>query len=82
MINRAFSHHCANRSFQNITSFSFAASAAGSVTLAKSNSKALLTGTPIKNADLQAGFALSEGQGRLFEKKPPAPRKNFIRDGV
>jgi len=50
----------------------------GSVTLVKSNAKALLTGKPIKNADLQAGFTLSEGQVRLFEKKPPAPCKNFI----
>jgi len=52
----------------------------GSVTLVKSNAKALLTGKPIKNADLQAGFTLSEGQVRLFEKSLLHPAKTLLRD--
>jgi hypothetical protein len=43
-------------------------SSSGSVTLAKSNAKALLTAEPSKMQPAKAGFALSEGQGQPFEK--------------
>ena len=60
MINRTFTDHCAYRSLHLSPSNLSNQTVLGSVTLVKSNAKALLTGKPIKIADLQAGFALFE----------------------
>ena len=48
----------------------------GSVTLVKSNAKALLTAS-YQKCNLHAGFALFEEQERLFEKSPLHPAKTF-----
>ena len=48
----------------------------GSVTLVKSNAKALLTAS-YQKCSLQAGFALSEGQEQLFEKSYLHPAKTL-----
>ncbi len=50
MIDRAFTDHCAYRSFHKISHPFLIRRSRGSVTLVKSNAKALLTGEPIKNA--------------------------------
>ena len=48
----------------------------GSVTLVKSNAKALLTAS-YQKCNLHAGFALFEEQERLFEKSPLHPAKTL-----
>ena len=60
-------------------------SAGGSVTLAKSNAKALLTGKPIKNADLKGIASIplqvlrsSRNKGCPLKRTPLQPRPNFI----
>jgi len=68
VVDRAFSHHSADCSFHKYHFLSSSGVSRGSVTLVKSNAKALLTAYGYQKCNPQAGFALSEGQGLSFEK--------------
>ena len=68
MIDRAFTDHCAYRSLHLYTSNLTNLLVLGSVTLVKSNAKALLTGKPIKNATCQQVLRSPRGRGLSFEK--------------
>jgi len=82
VIDRAFTDHCAYRSLHLYTSNLINFTVLGSVTLVKSNAKALLTGKPIKNATCEQVLRSPKG------KEPPLKRHslhtplNFIRDDV
>ena len=71
MIDRAFTDHCTYRSLHFITSNLQNFTVLGSVTLVKSNAKALLTGEPIKNATCKQVLRSPKG------KEPPLKRHSL-----
>ena len=68
MIYRAFTDHCAYRSFHKISHPFLIRRSRGSVTLAKSNAKALLTGEPIKNATCKQVLRSPRGRSGFLKK--------------
>ena len=79
VIYRAFANHCAYRSFHNYTSNLLNTTVLGSVTLVKSNAKALLTGKPVKNATCKQVLRSLRGRSG-FLKKATCTLQNFMRD--
>ena len=91
VIDRAFTNHCAYRSFHKISHPFLIRRSRGSVTLVKSNAKALLTGEPIKNATCKQVLRSPRGcgalprclrttpqQGRPLKRPPCTPPKLYI----
>ena len=68
MIDRAFTDHCTYRSLHFITSNLQNFTVLGSVTLVKSNAKALLTGEPIKNATCKQVLRSPRGRSGFLKK--------------
>ncbi|MCI6254764.1 hypothetical protein, partial [Eubacterium coprostanoligenes] len=68
MIDRAFTDHCAYRSFHKISHPFLIRRSRGSVTLVKSNAKALLTGEPIKNAPCKQVLRSPRGRSGFLKK--------------
>jgi hypothetical protein len=68
MIYRAFTYHCAYRSLHKISHPFLIRRSRGSVTLVKSNAKALLTGEPIKNATCKQVLRFPRGRSGFLKK--------------
>ena len=71
VIDLAFTYHCTYRSLHLYTSNLINLLVLGSVTLVKSNAKALLTGKPIKNATCKQVLRSLRG------KEPPLKRHSL-----
>lgn len=77
VIDRAFPDHCTYRSLHKFISYPFCADRRKPLLLSAKVTQKHFCQLRQQKCNLQAGFALSEGRGRLFEKSPLHPAKTL-----